>query len=879
METLSHSIPRRPKVLLRQYKGEMQQLGKLEDLKDKVAPRKTGVERRTPSKEERELIRQVNKEKRKGDYEVTDPEQQLKSTKGALETRLRNEIEDMTDAIETGQRMTKRKLEPMTDKDIVALRKQRDAKKAEYDKAFPKEPITEKEQITRIEAALDSSIKQLEADIKDRKLYSTSEKNTLTSEGIEVKRARLAELRAERDLLRSLDAETVEFKKEKDLEERIAKAQEGPKPKKEKAPTVDSQRVTELKGELQQIQDDQNSSIEVRMQRAEDAVDRSIAKVEEEIKNGVSTTTGKPEPLSSPELDAKRKILEDLRKQRDALLGPKIETEEQKIARLERSIKMIKDPPKPKEPAVTLPDTEEAAALREELRALREARLNDPVRKLNLWKAAAAKRHANLLERVATGDVLAKKRKPIELDAEALETARKINETKKEFLELRHKLILENRTLPTKIAQEALHVINTGRAMMTSFDLSATGRQGILLGLSHPVSATEALFKSLKAFVSRKSQLASYKEVMSRPNASLYGETKLFLPDPEEYTLSKMEEAYMTRLIDGMANKKLKGKWKALALPQLALKGVQGSQQAYLTFLTVLRANAFDTLMKTARGGGGGSLESATAIANYINIATGRGNLAGSGGNAAVSLNALLFSPRLLVSRFQYLSGAPLVKGIFSDVREGGARQALSRGSAGAIIAKEYMRTATGLGVMVGLGVLAGAEFEDELTSSDFFKLKFGNTRVDVFGGLLQATVLMSRLAKGETTTISGKTKKLRGPDVGFGDDDTWDVIGRFGRTKLNPSLGAAINLLSGSNVVGEEASPETEIPKLFTPMVWNDFVDAGKEYGWTEGMLAGWMAIMGLGVQTFNPEKAKKEKKAKEAARKKAAWEKKFNK
>ena len=63
-------------VKVRGIKGEIQQLLKLEDMQGGQAPQKTGVERREPTDEERQLIKKVNEAKKRGGYVVTDPARQ-----------------------------------------------------------------------------------------------------------------------------------------------------------------------------------------------------------------------------------------------------------------------------------------------------------------------------------------------------------------------------------------------------------------------------------------------------------------------------------------------------------------------------------------------------------------------------------------------------------------------------------------------------------------------------------------------------------------------------------------------------------------------------------------------------------------------------------
>ena len=88
------------KVKLRDLKGQMQQIGKLEDMAAGQPPKKTGVERREPSMAEKELIKLVNAEKERGGYKVTDPEKQLKSALASYKTRLNTQIANLADKLE-----------------------------------------------------------------------------------------------------------------------------------------------------------------------------------------------------------------------------------------------------------------------------------------------------------------------------------------------------------------------------------------------------------------------------------------------------------------------------------------------------------------------------------------------------------------------------------------------------------------------------------------------------------------------------------------------------------------------------------------------------------------------------------------------------------
>lgn len=401
-------------------------------------------------------------------------------------------------------------------------------------------------------------------------------------------------------------------------------------------------------------------------------------------------------------------------------------------------------------------------------------------------------------------------------------TAAKLHfEQAKAKKEWQEKLIEEKRkNLPA--FQKAMgmtgEVLNTTRAVMTSADLSAVLRQGGFITLAHPIRAAQSFPAMLRAFRSEAKAHAVNLEIASRPNYPLYRQAKLYLSE-HGHSLSKMEEAYMSR-------------W-AEKIPLVA-----GSQRAYTTFLNKLRADSFDAMEKTLSRNGKATPEEAAAIANFINVATGRGAL-GKAENAAVGLNTAFFAPRYVASRFQLLAGTPMWKGT--------ARTRTA-------IAKEYARYLMGLGVIYGLGQLAGAEIETDSRSSDFGKMRFGNTRIDPLSGLQQVAVLESRLASGETKKLSGKVVPIRGEKVPYGSGDASDVLKQFIRTKLSPVVGAGVDIVSGENVVGEPVTPGSVVQNLTVPLAFRDIYKAMIEQGIPEGTAMGLLSILGMGVQTYEP-------------------------
>lgn len=588
------------KVTLRGLKGEMQQVSKIEDMKAKQAPKKTGVERRNPTDEERRLIKEVNELKKKGGFQVTDPATQLKTAMGAIKTRLQNEIRDLETALATHERIPGKKSSIEYDAEATALKAQRDARRAQYDEMFPKEPLTPEQQLARTGAALDNSIAKLEADIKAGRLYGETGRR-LTSPELEAKRARLNALRAERDLLRDLDTATIEAKKEAQLEKAIENAQKAIPEPKEGTPTVDTERVAQLKQTLKEVREARSSSPEAmraKMDAATDSVRKSIAEYDRRLREGDTSRSSSQDPLRSNDLDA-------LRSERDAL---------------ERAYHEMVSAEKPKKS-------------RDEIA-------------LQAYKTRTASRIAELEEKIAKGDFGKAPRKMVMKDAAADKLSFELDQQKKAFQEglLKHRL--NNRTWGEKITDSVKETFHTLRAIMTGGEFSGLLRQGKFSVLSRPITTFKGAVPAMfKAFRSEAGEHAIMREIHSRPNADLYKKAGLEIHDPNNFTAAQLEGNYRSR----WANK----------IPFIA-----GSGRAYTVFLNRVRADVFDLLEMKLRGREGPvSVEQARAIATYVNESTGAGGLGVKGQKAAELLNYTFFSPKFVASRFQMLAGHSMWKG------------------------------------------------------------------------------------------------------------------------------------------------------------------------------------------------------------------------
>jgi hypothetical protein len=130
--------------------------------------KKTGVERRTPSDEERRLIKQVEEAKRQGGYTVTDPATQLRSALQAVKTRLANQIKDLEHQIATRQKIVKTRSKLPYDAEANLLQTRRNELRDQFYEIFGKPGLTDAQRSSGWKTSTASRIKELEGRLKTK---------------------------------------------------------------------------------------------------------------------------------------------------------------------------------------------------------------------------------------------------------------------------------------------------------------------------------------------------------------------------------------------------------------------------------------------------------------------------------------------------------------------------------------------------------------------------------------------------------------------------------------------------------------------------------------------------------------------------------------
>jgi hypothetical protein len=416
----------------------------------------------------------------------------------------------------------------------------------------------------------------------------------------------------------------------------------------------------------------------------------------------------------------------------------------------------------------------------------------------------------------------------------------------------------------------AVDLLNAPRALKASADLSAAGRQGIILIPGNPIIAARAFAKQLSMLPPVKGAKAYEKfkrDLDLHPYIELAEESNLHLSSLHGDQMSKREEAFTSQIL---GNDPYFRKHTLEAVRKGLTFHVRVAERAYVSFLDSMRINTFAKMAKqvheyNVRNGELDKPEQYEGIARFINYATGRGDL-GRFDDASPVLATIFFSPRFWASRLQVMNPAFYAK--------------LPPGARGLAIKNLAAFVAT-FGVVAALLKAAGFQFDyDDPKDPNALKLTMGNYSYDLSGGLVTHLRYIARMALASQPDPKDKRKPT---------EKMTALTESYLRSKLAPVPAAAVNAFSGSNVIGEPTSAKEEALNLLSPIMLDNFREASKAEG-LPGIIKTSPEFFGISVTRFKGveelrdkiseeqktlQSAKTEEERQEASRRIKAWQK----
>ena len=371
--------------------------------------------------------------------------------------------------------------------------------------------------------------------------------------------------------------------------------------------------------------------------------------------------------------------------------------------------------------------------------------------------------------------------------------------------------------------------------------MSAPLRQGVLLAPRQPKAFTKAMGESFRQVFSPKNFKNWLDDLPNHPNYDQMKAAKLYIADPDSLArgLAGREESFMSRIAERFP----KSEVPIIKYPVNLFgsvynttigAGVRASERAYVSFLNKLRVDVFTKLATNFGAEKKLSVDELKSIGNFVNTATGRGDL-GALERSAQALNSVFFSPRLIAARFNALNPVWYAKQTKQVRREAIKTMATFIG--------------TGATILALLDVAGGDKIDIEVDprSTDFGKVRVGNVRWDMWGGFQQWVRMFSQVAsRQKKSTKTGEIQDLTGK--GFSDSPL-DVIGRFARYKLAPVPSLIFELIDGQTVFGEDVKLSREVAENTIPLYFQDLIDAVNEEGVEAIFTIGLPAFFGVGV------------------------------
>lgn len=380
-----------------------------------------------------------------------------------------------------------------------------------------------------------------------------------------------------------------------------------------------------------------------------------------------------------------------------------------------------------------------------------------------------------------------------------------------------------------KVGVNVVDLLNIPRTIQTMWDVSYPARQGLVAGVRHPINWLKSWKPMLQALRSDEVATKLNNAIIADPDVAR-AIAKGWL-DP----LSLERGASYMQRPESFASK----------IAEKYIPGARMSQRSASVFSNKLMAENWKTGVNILKKLGADETEY-KALGEFINQTLGRGTIPKGLISYAPTMNAILYSPRLLFSRLQLpaklFSSSPMVR-----------KEAWST-----LVALLAFGTS-----VLSMAKLAGAKVESDPRSSDFGKIVVGNTRLDIWGGYIQYARMAAQLATGERKTAGGEII-----------EQPWQqTLLKMAQTKESPMFGLLTDVLSGQTYYGAKNTPASQAYEKLVPLALQDFIDGLNANGITGGLLST-PSIVGVGVQTYEPEASVKLKNevAKEAGY--SSWE-----
>lgn len=378
-------------------------------------------------------------------------------------------------------------------------------------------------------------------------------------------------------------------------------------------------------------------------------------------------------------------------------------------------------------------------------------------------------------------------------------------------------------------------VADLSKSIGASLDDSFALRQGLKTLLTHPVQWQKEFRGS---FVNIAKGFKNAEEAQRHFKAQIMADPAYHQAVQDGVALTKSEDVFPTSL---------PGK-----IP-VAGRAFNASEVAYEAYAENLRLGLYKQYMRLAdKKGLDTSADFGKNVAKMVNSLTGRGSL-GKLEPVSGPINLAFYSLRFLKSNIDTLLLHPLGAGV------GGTADLLARkeGAKGVSFAqkqaaKNIVKIVGGIsGILATANALKPGSVTYDPRSSDFGKIKIGDTRFEVTGGLDGLVTLAARLStKSSKSSTSGAVTKLNSGE--YGAPTLFDTVTDFLSNKASPGGGVGLDLLKGKTPQGQKPTLKGEAGKLVTPLNISNFKELKSDKNSANILSAVIADTLGISTNTY---------------------------
>jgi len=470
--------------------------------------------------------------------------------------------------------------------------------------------------------------------------------------------------------------------------------------------------------------------------------------------------------------------------------------------------------------------------------------------KLQSYKTGLKNKIAKLKADLESGDFLKdpEPKKPLKLDAEAEKLLDEHIRFVKETSIRRAKAEFDNRPKGERVYDAIMQILSIKRIVQTAIDLSIPFRQGVTvvanprkLGFSRESFKSIANFKNTIKGIPETTTIKSFGNMFK----SIFNPKKF---DRIMYEIHKSAD-YQDMLKDKVSFNEMDAvdsntrnedfqKSFVYKIP-IIREPLLASNRAADGFLNTSRYEMYmkgKSMLEKQGITRENSPEHYEALGKWVMNMTGRGNLLKmleDSHNGRVVASNTFFGARLMASRFNLLNPVYYMN-MPKEVRVEALKD---------IMTYTAMVTATALAAQA-----AGASVSTDPDDADFLKIKVGNTKYDISGGMVQYIRTYLRINR----MFSNRFFK---PDMPKKEKDEYakyalGSVQNFFTYKLAPNTSYILSAARGKDPLGKDFDPKDAL-KIY-PMYVDDMVTAYKDNGLISFATIGIPSILGVGVQTY---------------------------